>query len=136
MNSKIENPAMGILSVFTREEPRSRELSADDFIAMLEPIEGSLYNFVLKSLNFSEDANDVYQDAVMRGMKYLKTYNRDLSFKTWIFTVANNQIRYYFKKNKYTEKFNDNTFSDDIDDSANKERIDAIYKKAATLKPK
>ncbi|MCP4158332.1 MAG: sigma-70 family RNA polymerase sigma factor [bacterium] len=137
MNLKIANATKDLFSVFTRKESRRRELSADDFIALLEPIEDSLYNFILKSLNFSEDAKDVYQDAVMRGMKYLKSYNTELSFKTWIFTVANNQIRHHFKKNKNNpETLEDNTVSKDIDDCADKERIEAIYRNAAKLKPK
>ncbi len=137
MNLKIANATKQLFFLFTRNEPWRRELSADDFIALLEPIEDSLYNFILKSLNFSEDAKDVYQDAVMRGMKYLKSYNTELSFKTWIFTVANNQIRHHFKKNKNNpETLEDNTVSKDIDDCADKERIEAIYRNAAKLKPK
>ncbi|MCP4147701.1 MAG: hypothetical protein GY757_08115, partial [bacterium] len=48
--------------------------------------------------NFSQDANDVYQDAIRRGMKRLKTYNTELSFGIWIFSIANNQIRNHYRK--------------------------------------
>ncbi len=97
-NVNIATAAGELISSFTGKENRPRQLSAADFIALLEPIEDSLYYFVLKSVNFSQDANDVYQDAIRRGMKRLKTYNTELSFRIWIFSIANNQIRTHYRK--------------------------------------
>jgi len=74
----------------------------EGFESRLEPLKDGLYGFILKSLGFNEDAADVYQETVLRAFKYRKGFKRDRSFKTWIFSIANNEVRRYFRKAKHT----------------------------------
>ncbi len=74
-------------------------LSVAAFREMLEPVKQHLYNFIFKSLGFSEDAEDVFQETVLRALKYLSSFQPHRSFKTWIFTIAHNQVKSYYKKN-------------------------------------
>ncbi len=83
-------------SIFKKEET----ITSETFITLLNPIKENLYNFIFKSLFFSEDADDVYQDSIMRAFKYRGSYKTGCSFKTWIFTIAYNEIKAYFNKNK------------------------------------
>lgn len=79
---------------------KKRTVSAASFQEMLEPVKNSLYNFILKSLNFSEDADDVFQETVLRALKYISGFKENYSFKTWIYAIAQNEIRGYYRENK------------------------------------
>ena len=84
------------LALFKKEEVMGEGM----FKQLLNPIKENLYNFILKSLNFSEDADDVYQETVLRAFKYRKTYKREKTFKTWLFSIAVNEIRGHFNRSK------------------------------------
>jgi RNA polymerase sigma factor (sigma-70 family) len=84
---------------------QKQEIITEEFFQyLLNPIKENLYNFIFKALNFREDANDVYQETILRAFKYRKSYDRQDSFKTWIFTIAHNEIKSYF--NKYIKSQN------------------------------
>jgi RNA polymerase sigma-70 factor (ECF subfamily) len=83
-------------ALFKKEEP----ITAETFQFLLNPIKENLYNFIFKALNFCEDANDIYQETILRAFKYRASYNRQGSFKTWIFTIAHNQVKGYFNQLK------------------------------------
>jgi len=70
----------------------------EGFEAELAPLKDGLYGFILKSLGFAEDAADVYQETVLRAFKYRHGFKRGRSFKTWIFTIADNEVKRYFRK--------------------------------------
>jgi RNA polymerase sigma-70 factor (ECF subfamily) len=81
---------------FTREET----VAGETFLQLLNPVKENLYNFIYKTLSYSEDADDVYQETVLRAFKYRKSFDTDASFKTWIFTIAHNEIKGHFNKKK------------------------------------
>lgn len=113
-----------------------REAVIDDvtFRHLLSPVKDHLYNFILKALNFSEDADDVYQESVLRAFKYRASYKRDQSFKTWIFTIAHNEIKRYFKKHKAQRTVDLQEHSAPEDENA--AMVHAVYETAQQLKPK
>lgn len=133
MDMKISSTMSNFFSILKKKDV----LSSDSFITLLESIEDSLYNYILKSINFSEDADDVYQDTVLRALKYLHTFKSEYSFKTWIFTIATNQVRYYFKRNKPNSSlYEDSIFTDDDWDRQEKTRISEVFRIAEQLKPR
>ncbi len=81
---------------FSKEET----LTGEAFLVYLDPVKNHLYNFIYKALYFSEDANDVYQETVLRAFKYRSSYNTGAPFKTWIFTIAFNEIKRFFNTGK------------------------------------
>ena len=68
------------------------------FIHLLMPIKKYLYNFVQKSLNFSHEADDIFQETLLKGFRYFNSFKRDKNFKTWIFTIAHNLMKDYFNR--------------------------------------
>ena len=68
-----------------------------EFMASLEK---KLFNFLHKALNFSEDSSDLYHDVVIRAWRYFRSFDQQRSFSTWIFAIAHNEIKKYFKKRK------------------------------------
>lgn len=113
------------------------KLKANDiFLEFFTPVKKNLYNFIFKSLNFSEDANDIYQDTVLRALKYFKKFDKTKPFKPWLFAIANNEIKKHFKKSilLYSEK-NIEELCENLSDEADRDLVKAIYIVAENLKP-
>ncbi len=70
------------------------------FRELVAPLEKKLFNFLHKSLNFSEDSADLYQEVVLRAWKYFPSFDRERSFATWIFAIAHNEIKKHFNRRK------------------------------------
>lgn len=107
------------------------------FKQMLGPVKENLYNFIYKALNFSEDADDVYQEAVLRAFKYRNSYNRSHSFKTWLFTIAHNEVKRYFnkhKKNRVDTVLEEHLYIND--EGVNDQLVRVVYDTAQLLEPK
>lgn len=63
----------------------------------LAALEKKLFNFLHRALDFSEDSADLYQEVVLRAWRYFPSFDRRCSFSTWIFAIAHNEIKKYFK---------------------------------------
>ena len=112
----------------------------DTFLAYLLPVKKHLYNFIRKALNFSTEADDIFQETLLKGFRYFHSFDRRKSFKTWIFTIAHNLM-----KDAHREK----TLSHwpvplvevgeirlEADPTAVSTRVREIYAEAAKLKPR
>jgi RNA polymerase sigma-70 factor (ECF subfamily) len=77
----------------------SAKLNADPrvFWDLAEPHKQKLYNFIHKSMSFSTESDDVFQETLLRGLKYFPSYHKEKSFSTWLFAIAHNEIRKHFK---------------------------------------
>ncbi len=68
------------------------------FLHLLMPTKKYLYNFIQKSLGFSHEADDIFQETLLKGFRYFNSFKRDKNFKTWIFTIAHNLMKDYFNR--------------------------------------
>lgn len=106
------------------------------FLHLLMPIKKYLYNFVQKSLNFSHEADDIFQETLLKGFRYFNSFKRDKNFKTWIFTIAHNLMKDYFSRNSSSSL----VLLEDIDkiasdkDASPPEDVREIYNMAGNLK--
>jgi len=113
-------------------------ITIEFFQYLLNPIKENLYNFIFKALNFCEDANDVYQETILRAFKYRQSYDQQYSFKTWLFTIAHHEVNRYFNKHKKLPgKVSLEEPADIIDDPGSDNRILVrdIYEVAQQLTP-
>ncbi len=133
--------------IFNREEEqrssvsrmnKSRELVATGtlFWELVSPHKYKLYNFIRKSLNFSEDANDVFQETVLRALRYFKSYKKEKKFNTWLFAIAHNEIKKYYKKASQHASFNDMDHLRAPEPNESRELVKEVYQYAESLKPK
>jgi RNA polymerase sigma factor (sigma-70 family) len=60
----------------------------------------SLYNFIYGYVNNSEVADDITQNVFLKIWKNIDKFQKDKSFKTWIFCIAKNTVFDFFKKKK------------------------------------
>ncbi len=105
------------------------------FWEQLSPFKLKLYNFIHKSLNFSEEADDVFQETVLRALKYFKSYKKELNFGAWLFSIAHNEIKRHFKK---TGKMPTSYDVEGLGNSSTKQQdlVKDIYLYAERLKPR
>ena len=101
-----ENPP-GTVQVLTTPKAVSK-LDPEDFWEFIKPFKEKLYNFIIKALNFSEDGEDIYQETVLKAYKNMSGFKKKSSLKTWFFSIANNEIRQYYKKKKRDETYKTN----------------------------
>jgi RNA polymerase sigma-70 factor (ECF subfamily) len=85
-------------ATIARAEAMSEEKNL--YWELLAGLEKKLFNFLHRALNFSEDSQDVYQEVVIRAWKYFSSFDRQLNFSTWIFTIAHNEIKKYYHRRK------------------------------------
>ncbi len=64
-----------------------------------------LYKFGLKYLRSSADAEELVQSVFVTIWEHRRRLKKDLSFKSYLFTIAYNDICKLFRRNKYFRKF-------------------------------
>lgn len=73
---------------------------------------GKLYSFGLKYLRSADEAEELVQSVFLKIWENHKHINKELSFKSYLFTIAYNDICKLFRKRNYQKKFiNDTLYS-------------------------
>lgn len=62
-----------------------------------------LFNFIKSRVSSYEDAQDIYQEVLLRIMKNSAQLNKSQSLKSWLFTIAKNQIIDYYRTRRFSE---------------------------------
>jgi RNA polymerase sigma-70 factor, ECF subfamily len=60
----------------------------------------NIYNFVYKKVQSEHDAQDITQETFLKVWKNIKKFDKNKSFKSWIFTIAKNTIIDFSRKRK------------------------------------
>jgi RNA polymerase sigma-70 factor (family 1) len=66
---------------------------------------GKLYAFSLKYLKSKEDAEELVQSVFLKVWEHQKNLKKDTSFKSYLFTIAYNEICNLFRRRKYQQNF-------------------------------
>jgi RNA polymerase sigma-70 factor (ECF subfamily) len=95
-----------------------------------------LYAFSLKYLKSTDEAEELVQSVFLKLWEHYKDLKKELSFKSYLFTIAYNDICKLFRKRKYLQIFLDDTvyensqssseIEDGIDYQSVLERIEQI----------
>jgi len=102
-------------------------LKRDDALAFdsLFKIYGSkLYSFALKYLRSESESEELVQEVFVKIWENRKALKTDLSFKSYLFTIALNQIRKYFNKRANTLNYLNQLSGDDFESNKTMESID------------
>lgn len=70
------------------------------FEQLLNKYLSSVYNFVFQMARDREVADDIVQETFIKAWKHLADFDRERSFKTWLFTIAKHTAFDCFKKKK------------------------------------
>ena len=65
-----------------------------------------LYRYLLRKCNNESDAEDLFQEVWEKLYKYRNKFKANASFKTYLYTIANNHFIDYYRKKKRREGIN------------------------------
>lgn len=99
------------------------------------PCRQALYNYICKTLNFSPDSDDLFQETAVKAFKYFHTFHRDRNFKSWIFAIAHNLMKDHFRKQKNFRQDTETQLSS-LPLAPEDPDIREIYRLAESMKPK
>ncbi|MBA4410677.1 MAG: RNA polymerase sigma-70 factor [Bacteroidota bacterium] len=103
------------------------------FDSLFEVYSPKLYGFALKYFKNETDAEELVQEVFIKVWENHHTLKSELSFKSYLFTIALNQIRKHFNKKatslRYLESLqNDPEFSDQITTDDYETTLRQIYR--------
>ncbi len=64
----------------------------NNFISIQQEFKNHLFNFIKSKVSTFEDAEDIYQEVVFKIMSKSDQLSNNDSLKSWLFTIAKNQI--------------------------------------------
>ena len=67
---------------------QAQQGATDCFTQLVASYQTRLYSYLLARCQNSFDADDVLQETFISAFKYLKSYNAQWQFSTWLFTIA------------------------------------------------
>lgn len=77
---------------------RELETQSQNFWNLVDRFRQPLYAFIKKSLNYSEDAEDIYQETLLRAYRYFSSYRRDYPFRGWLYSIAHNELKKQYRQ--------------------------------------
>lgn len=84
-----------------------------------------IYSFLMRRLGQPDDCAELFQETFLRLHRGRSSYKPEMSFKTWLYTIANNLVRDSLRT-KIRSKVT--TSTDDIDYSVDRAIPDGHYK--------
>jgi RNA polymerase sigma-70 factor (ECF subfamily) len=109
--------------------------AGEEFWQKVVPFKAKVFNYIRKSLNFSADSEDVYQETILRAYQYIGTYKDGRDFGAWLFKIAQNEIRKYCRKSPRAALSFDKVNIGCCDHSPNHLLVEHVYRFAQQLKP-
>jgi len=86
-----------------------RKGDVDAFDEVYRRYAGKLFAFALKYLKSREDAEELVQSVFLKVWENQANLKKETSFKSYLFTIAYNEICNLFRKRKYQQNFIENT---------------------------
>lgn len=78
--------------------------TTDCFTQLVVLYQPRLYSYLLARCENPVDADDVIQETFINAYKYLKSYDAQWAFSTWLFTIANRQLHKISKSKAKTKR--------------------------------
>jgi RNA polymerase sigma-70 factor (family 1) len=89
----------------------------DAFDSIYGIYSGKLFAFGLKYLRSTDEAEELVQSVFLKVWENYKNLKKELSFKSYLFTIAYNDICKLFRKRYYRQKFIDDTLHENSQSS-------------------
>lgn len=104
------------------------------FNALYKTYSRRLYRFALGYLKSRDEAEELVQEVFTVIWEKRKDLKEELSFKSFLFTIAFNMIRNHFRSKAYLAEYLKSEISDDLDMQTSQKIIyDSLYKYIAEL---
>lgn len=104
------------------------------FNTLYKEYSGRLYRFALGYLKSKEEAEELVQEVFTKIWEKRSDLKKELSFKSFLFTIAFNIIRKHFRTKAYLSEYLKIGISDDIDmQTSQKITYDSLYQYISEL---
>jgi RNA polymerase sigma-70 factor (ECF subfamily) len=104
---------------------RLQKGDVEAFDLIYEKYSGKLYAFGLKYLRSTDEAEELIQSVFQKVWENYKNLKKKSSFKSFLFTIAYNDICKLFRKRNYLQKFiSDTLYQNSQSSSETEDRID------------
>ena len=117
-----------ILNLIPGDTELAKKLQTGDveaFDLLYEKYSGKLYSFGLKYLRSTAEAEELVQSVFLKIWENHKHLDKELSFRSYLFTIAYNDICKLFRKRNYLQKFiSDNLYENSQSSSRTEEGIE------------
>ncbi len=122
---------------FTADLEAARNGDGAAFWRLVQPQRQKLYGFIRKAMGFSPDADDVFQETVLRAYRFLPSF-RPGSFAVWLFSIAHNEVRRWQARaaRRRSEPLDPAVAVADIVDPGERALVEEVYTAAALLPPR
>jgi RNA polymerase sigma-70 factor (family 1) len=81
----------------------------ESFDIIYNKYSGKLYSFGLKYLKSTDEAEELVQSVFLKVWENYKNLKKEASFKSYLFTIAYNEICNLFRKRNYQQKYIEDT---------------------------
>ncbi|UAC47984.1 RNA polymerase sigma factor [Bacillus aquiflavi] len=86
------------------EENEKQQLHKD-FEEHLTGLEEALFNYIYSLMRHRELAEDIYQEALLSAYLGFNSFKKNSKFKNWVYQIALNHCRDYWRKEKGRRRF-------------------------------
>jgi RNA polymerase sigma-70 factor (ECF subfamily) len=76
-----------------------------EFEEIVDKYYKDVYRFIFMMVKNRDDAEDITQDTFLKVKRYLWTFRGRSSILTWIYRIATNEVKKFFKKTNKTNHF-------------------------------
>lgn len=70
------------------------------FLSVYDKYYKKIYNFILRQINNEENTKDLTSQTFFKAIKFLKSKNKPKINSAWLYTVASNEIKMFFRRQK------------------------------------
>ena len=99
----------GIVQLVTAARKGSREA----FNRLVDRFQGDIFRMVYYRTRSRSDAEDLTQEIFLKAFRNLPRLKRDDRFKSWLYSIAVNRIRDYYRKTRLLSLFTGSPQTDD-----------------------
>lgn len=100
---------------------RLQKGDVDAFDLIYEKYSGKLYSFALKYLKSKDESEELVQSVFLKLWENYKNLKKESSFKSYLFTIAYNDMCNLFRKRNYLQKFVSDTLYENFQSSSETE---------------
>ena len=93
---------------------RLQKGDVEAFDLVYDKYSGKLYDFGLKYLRSTDEAEELVQSVFLKVWENYKNLKKESSFKSYLFTIAYNDICKLFRKRNYLQKFINDTLDENF----------------------
>ena len=100
---------------------------------LYKEIQPKIYAFFYIKTSNQAAAEDLTHDVFYEACKGYKSFNRDSTLQTWLFSIANNLLKKYYRSNKYKRNLDSMLLNDMGNGSKSLEELFVINEETRTL---